>query len=58
LSGQGLTEKPKSDLAFCLALLKETDPDLAAVVQAWPSLSKHVKAEIVRLAKTTTDKCS
>jgi hypothetical protein len=35
-----------------LALLKAKDPDLAQLVEAWPNLTKRVKAELVRIAKS------
>ncbi len=44
-----LTENLKNDLASCLALLNAEQPDLAAVVRAWPGLSADVKAKIKRL---------
>ncbi len=44
-----LTENPKNDLAFCLALLERQDADLAGVVRVWPGLSADVKEQIKRL---------
>jgi hypothetical protein len=35
---------------------KPLEPDLAAVVAAWPSLSAPLKAAIVAIANTATDK--
>jgi len=35
---------------------KPLEPDLAAVVAAWPSLSAPLKAAIVAIANTTTNK--
>jgi hypothetical protein len=35
---------------------KPLEPDLAAVVAAWPSLSAPLKAAIVAIAKTATNK--
>jgi hypothetical protein len=35
---------------------KPLEPDLAAVVAAWPSLSAPLKAAIVAIANTVTDK--
>lgn len=43
LENQALTENPKNDLACCLALLTEKDPDLALVIEAWPKLPEHIK---------------
>jgi len=30
-----------NDLALCLALLDQTEPDLAAIILAWPGLSRQ-----------------
>jgi hypothetical protein len=35
-----------------LALLQGKHPDLALVVERWPRLSRHAKAEIVEIIKS------
>jgi len=42
-----------SHLASCLALLAEKQPDLAAVVKAWPDLPEAVRAGIVAMVKAS-----
>ena len=33
-------------------LLRETDPDLARVITAWPNLPPHIKAAVLALVGT------
>ena len=42
-------DRSKSVLAECLALLSETRPDLAALIGAWDSLPKAIRAGIQAL---------
>jgi hypothetical protein len=44
-------QNPESVLASCLALLAEKDPDLAALLTAWPMLPDALKAGIVAMVK-------
>ncbi len=46
-----LTENPSGVLASCLALLSPKHPDLALLIEAWPSLPPDVKKQITRLVK-------
>jgi len=39
-------------LASSLAFLKGIDPELAAVVTAWPTLPEHVRAAVMALVAT------
>ncbi len=48
---QGLTKKPDSVLASCLALSVQNDPDLAAVVETWADLPEAVRVGIVAMVK-------
>jgi hypothetical protein len=41
-------------LAFCLAFLAEKMPDLAAVVEAWPTLPAALRGGIVAMVKAAT----
>jgi hypothetical protein len=40
-------------LAFCLAFLSQNQPDLAAVIKAWPTLPAPIKAAILAMIKST-----
>ena len=45
-----------NDLAFCLALLKQTRSDLAAVAEAWDTLPDAVRVGIVAIVKASIDR--
>jgi hypothetical protein len=38
-------------LASCLALLAEKSPELACVVEAWPTLPDHIRKAIIALVE-------
>ncbi len=46
-------ENPDSVLASCLARLAQDEPDLAAIVAAWPELLEAIRAGIVAMVKAT-----
>jgi hypothetical protein len=39
-------------LASCLALLTPKYPDLALVVNTWPNLPEHIRAEVKALVQS------
>jgi hypothetical protein len=39
-------------LAYSLAQESQNDPDLARIVEAWPRLPDHLRAEIMALVNT------
>jgi len=43
-------------LASCLATLKETCPRLAAIVDGWPDLPEPIRAAILALVNSATEK--
>lgn len=45
----------EADLAFCLALLREKQPDLACVIKTWPDLSESMKAGIVAMVTAAAE---
>jgi len=51
LARQALTNDTDDRLADCLAFLAKNDPDLAAVIAAWPRLPKVVKAGVLAMVK-------
>lgn len=51
LDDNGCTH-PNSVLASCLALLEREQPDLAAVVRAWPTLPEPIRAGLVALVRS------
>ncbi len=51
LSDKVLTDTDDDRLAFYLAFLDENDPDLAAVVTAWPKLPEAIKVGIRAMVK-------
>jgi hypothetical protein len=48
--------QPGHTLQIRAQIEKPLEPDLAAVVAAWPSLSAPLKAAIVAIANTATNK--
>ena len=53
LSEQDLAENADAVLAACLARMRESRPDLAAVVETWDGLSQAVKAGIVAMVEAS-----
>ena len=56
LSKQGVTQEPTPDLASCLAFLHEQEPDLAALIEAWPTLPDAIKAGIQAMVRAAQDR--
>ena len=46
-----VTETSESALAFCLARIRETRPELATVMAAWDDLPETVKRGILAMVK-------
>jgi hypothetical protein len=44
------------DLAFCLALLAKSSPDLAFIVERWNSLPEALRAGIMAMVRATAAK--
>ena len=51
----GLTQDDESVLAPCLALSVQNDPDLRAVVTAWPELPEAIRVGIVAMVQAATE---
>ena len=49
-------ETADPDLASCLAFLREQEPDLAALVEAWPALPNAIKVGIQAMVQAVRDK--
>ena len=49
LTHTAITESEQSVLASCLALSVQDHPDLARLIEAWPSLPDDIKAQITNL---------
>ncbi|MFA6242031.1 MAG: tyrosine-type recombinase/integrase [Candidatus Hydrogenedentales bacterium] len=49
LADTALTNDAKTDLAFHLARIVEKHPDLARLIEAWPTLSDEARADILRI---------
>ena len=46
-------DDPQNVLAFCLAFLAQTRPDLAAVAEAWDTLPEALRSGIVAMVKAS-----
>ena len=51
ITDTALTESTGNDLALFLAQIVQEDPDLTKLIEAWPTLSKDIRAAILRLAE-------
>ena len=49
-------DNPSSHLAAFLAYMSRRNPDLAAVVRAWPKLPEAVRAGILAMVKATGER--
>jgi hypothetical protein len=52
ISQHALTQNQSSVLPSSLAFLLQKYPDLAAIVEAWPTLPEHIKAAVMALIKS------
>jgi hypothetical protein len=50
------SDNDENRVAFCVALLRREWPDLAAVVETWPTLPDCVRREIVAMIEPTDSK--
>jgi hypothetical protein len=53
LTPQEDTDSAQTVLPSCLPKAAENDPDLLAVIEAWPALPEHVRAAVLALVHTT-----
>ena len=53
-TNQGISDTSSSDIALHLAL-NPADPDLARVVEAWPSLPEAIRRAVLALIGSTVD---
>ena len=51
VSKKAFTEKSESVLASCLAQIVQKHPDLARLIEAWPTLPKQHKTKIMELVE-------
>ena len=51
---QSAKTTPQADLATSLAILVQKHPDLAYLIDRWPSMSDYIKQQILALEHTTT----
>lgn len=49
-----LTDSPKNCLAYSLAFLLQSHPELAHLIDIWPKLPDHIKSAIGALIQTCT----
>ena len=52
-AAKALSKAETPDMSSCMSFLRESDRDLADLVDAWPKLSKAVKAGIAALVKAS-----
>ncbi len=48
-------ESDGKNLASCLALLRQESPELASIVNAWPTLSGPIRAAILAMIRSATE---
>ena len=51
---QQFTKSTVGNVADCVALLREESPDLAHVLEAWPTLPDEVKQRILAMVRSAT----
>jgi hypothetical protein len=54
---KGVASQPKTGLSRCLSRDPQIDPDLARVVNAWPSLPSALRAGIVAMIDAAQKDC-